>query len=286
RDASLVIRLFLIGQRSRLFRRQMGLLQQPFGNLRHLTTPPGTQTDIIPRATGSTDPAGKPTGTIPRGSSQEVQGHRKKAYTMFRHVPGLFYAPRRTWTHIHDDIERRPWAFLPLLLIGSLIPALSTWYGGTNVGWELFGSEDRRFLTSQSGALLGVAVWLAFVPYAPSPARFPWHRLRYLPVDALHARWPGRSVSRTLAAAAGLRPGGFLLYSAAVLRPAPFHAPGAGQGLFLRRLHHRRRHAGHGQRRGVLHGKLESGLAAGRIPGYRGAPTGPRPYSLSLPSTL
>lgn len=85
---------------------------------------------------------------------------------MFRHVPGLFYAPRRTWTHIHDDIERRPWAFLPLLLIGSLIPALSTWYGGTNVGWELFGSEDRRFLTSQSGALLGVAVWLAFVTNA------------------------------------------------------------------------------------------------------------------------
>ncbi len=85
---------------------------------------------------------------------------------MFRHVPGLFYAPRRTWTHIHDDLERRPWAFLPLLLIGSLIPALSTWYGGTTVGWELFGSEDRRFLTSQSGALLGVAVWLAFVTNA------------------------------------------------------------------------------------------------------------------------
>src|SRR5690606_27219548 len=71
----------LIGQRSRLFGRQMGLHQQPFGNLRQLTTPPGTQTDIIPRATGSTDPAGKPTGTIPRGSSQEVQGHRK------RHIP-------------------------------------------------------------------------------------------------------------------------------------------------------------------------------------------------------
>src|SRR5690606_32344730 len=152
RDASPVIRLFLIGQRSRLFGRQMGLHQQPFGNLRHLTTPPGTQTDIIPRATGSTDPAGKPTGTIPRGSSQEVQGHRKKAYTMFRHVPGLFYAPRRTWTHIHDDIERRPWALLPLLLTGSPIPALSTSYGATNVACAPFASEYRRSLPVQRAA--------------------------------------------------------------------------------------------------------------------------------------
>src|SRR5690606_12491633 len=98
---------------------------------------------------------------IPPASQPELSpGAPVKKYkvTGKRHIPCSdmyrVYStpPRRTWTHIHDDIERRPWAFLPLLLIGSLIPALSTWYGGTNVGWELFGSEDRRFLTSQSGA--------------------------------------------------------------------------------------------------------------------------------------
>ena len=53
---------------------------------------------------------------------------------MFRHVPGLFYAPKSTWTRIHDDIERRPYAFIPLLLLGSLVPALSVYYGGSVAG--------------------------------------------------------------------------------------------------------------------------------------------------------
>ncbi len=85
---------------------------------------------------------------------------------MFRHVPGLFYAPKSTWTRIHADIERRPYRFIPLLLIGSLIPALSVYYGGSVAGWALFGSEERHFLSSQSGALLAAAVWLAFVTNA------------------------------------------------------------------------------------------------------------------------
>lgn len=85
---------------------------------------------------------------------------------MFRHAPGLFYAPRSTWTRIHDDIERHPFGFIPLLLIGSLIPALSVYYGGSVAGWALFGSEKRQFLSSESGALLAAAVWLAFVTNA------------------------------------------------------------------------------------------------------------------------
>lgn len=85
---------------------------------------------------------------------------------MFRHVPGLFYAPKPTWTRIHADIERRPYGFIPLLLIGSLIPALSVYYGGRVAGWALFGSEDRHFLSPESGLLLAVAVWLAFVTNA------------------------------------------------------------------------------------------------------------------------
>ena len=85
---------------------------------------------------------------------------------MFRHVPGLFYAPRSTWARIHDDIERRPYASIPLLLIGSLIPALCVYYGSAVAGWALFGSEERRFLNSQSAALLALAVWLAFVTNA------------------------------------------------------------------------------------------------------------------------
>ena len=85
---------------------------------------------------------------------------------MFRHIPGLFYAPRSTWTRIHDDVERHPFGFIPVLLIASLIPALSAYYGGTTAGWALFGSEERRFLSSESSALLAAAVWLAFVSNA------------------------------------------------------------------------------------------------------------------------
>ena len=83
---------------------------------------------------------------------------------MFRHVPGLLYAPSATWNRIHDDIERSPCGFLPLLLIGSLIPALSIYYGAAVAGWSLFGSEEnQKFLSPNSAALLAVAVWLAYV---------------------------------------------------------------------------------------------------------------------------
>lgn len=85
---------------------------------------------------------------------------------MFRHIPGLFYAPRSTWARIHDDIERRPYAAIPFLLIAPLIPALCVYYGASGAGWALFGSEERRFLSSQSAALLACAVWLAFVTNA------------------------------------------------------------------------------------------------------------------------
>lgn len=85
---------------------------------------------------------------------------------MIRHVPGLFVAPRPTWTRIHEDAEHHPLGFLPLLLLGSLIPALCVYYGGAVAGWALFGSEERHYLSSQSAALLAVAVWLAFVTNA------------------------------------------------------------------------------------------------------------------------
>lgn len=85
---------------------------------------------------------------------------------MFRHIPGLFYAPGSTWTRIHDDVERKPFGFIPILLIMSLVPALCVYFGSTTAGWALFGSEERRFLSSESSALLAAAVWLAFVSNA------------------------------------------------------------------------------------------------------------------------
>ncbi|PRB83861.1 Yip1 family protein [Pseudomonas sp. MYb185] len=85
---------------------------------------------------------------------------------MFKYVPGLFYAPNTTWKRIHDDMEHSPWGFVPLLLIGSLVPALSVYYGSSVAGWALFGSEERHFLSTTSAALLAVAVWLAFVSNA------------------------------------------------------------------------------------------------------------------------
>ena len=85
---------------------------------------------------------------------------------MFRHIPGLFFAPKTTWNRIHDEVERRPFGFLPVLLIASLIPALSAYYGGAVAGWAIFGSDERRFLSSEAAGLFAVAVWLAFVSNA------------------------------------------------------------------------------------------------------------------------
>lgn len=85
---------------------------------------------------------------------------------MFRHVPGLFYAPSATWNRIHDDIERSPGGFIPLLLIGSLIPALCAYYGGAISGWEFFGANEEKYLSPYSAALLALAVWLAYVSNA------------------------------------------------------------------------------------------------------------------------
>ncbi|WP_185266923.1 Yip1 family protein [Halopseudomonas xiamenensis] len=85
---------------------------------------------------------------------------------MFTYVPGLFYAPRSTWQRIHDSVEHSPYGFIPVLLIGSLIPALCVYYGSSVAGWALFGSEKRHFLSSTSASLLAVAVWLAFVTNA------------------------------------------------------------------------------------------------------------------------
>ena len=82
---------------------------------------------------------------------------------MFRHVPGLFHSPSATWNRIHDDIERSPCGFIPLLLLGSLIPALCIYYGASVAGWSLFGSEHQKFLSQRSAAMLALAVWLAYV---------------------------------------------------------------------------------------------------------------------------
>src|SRR5690606_32118425 len=71
--------------------------------------------------------------------------------------------PSATWNRIHDDIERSPFSFIPLLLLGSLIPALCIYYGASVTGWSLFGSEQQKFLSQRSAALLAVAVWLAYI---------------------------------------------------------------------------------------------------------------------------
>lgn len=85
---------------------------------------------------------------------------------MIRQVPRLFYAPTASWSRIHDTSQEHPGGFIPLLLLGSLIPAISVFYGATFSGWEMFGSDKREFLSQHSALLLAAAVWLAYVSNA------------------------------------------------------------------------------------------------------------------------
>ncbi|MBL4611666.1 Yip1 family protein [Halopseudomonas sp.] len=83
---------------------------------------------------------------------------------MFASLPRLATSPGAAWTDIRTDHDHHPWGFLPLMLLGPLIPAICVYIGGAHIGWEVFGNDtERQLLKPVSAATLGLMVYLGFL---------------------------------------------------------------------------------------------------------------------------
>ncbi|WP_022963403.1 Yip1 family protein [Halopseudomonas pelagia] len=82
---------------------------------------------------------------------------------MLSHLPALFTAPADAWERIREDAERHPWGFLPLMLLGSLIPAIASYIGAAHVGWQFYGNDEVQFLRPASAMLLATMCYLGFI---------------------------------------------------------------------------------------------------------------------------
>ncbi|WP_373186581.1 hypothetical protein [Halopseudomonas sp.] len=60
---------------------------------------------------------------------------------MFAALPRLAKAPGSAWVDIRGHLDRHPWGFLPLMLLGPLIPAICVYIGATMIGWAVYGNE-------------------------------------------------------------------------------------------------------------------------------------------------
>lgn len=83
---------------------------------------------------------------------------------MFAAIPRLATSPGSAWVDIRHNLDERPWGFLPLMLLGPLIPAICVYIGGAHVGWEVFGNEtELQLLRPGSAILLALMVYLGFL---------------------------------------------------------------------------------------------------------------------------
>lgn len=83
---------------------------------------------------------------------------------MITFLPRLATAPGSAWSTIRESQDQHPWGFLPLLLLGPLIPAVCVYIGGAHVGWEVFGNDgETQLLRPASAATLGLMVYLGFL---------------------------------------------------------------------------------------------------------------------------
>lgn len=83
---------------------------------------------------------------------------------MFAALPRLAKAPGPAWVDIREHLDRHPWGFLPLMLLGPLIPAICVYIGATMVGWKVYGNEaEVQLLRPASAAMLGLMVYLGFL---------------------------------------------------------------------------------------------------------------------------
>lgn len=82
---------------------------------------------------------------------------------MLSHLPALFTSPADAWDRIREDSDRQPWGFLPLMLLGALIPAVSSYIGAAHVGWQFYGNDEVQLLRPASALLLAAMCYAGFI---------------------------------------------------------------------------------------------------------------------------
>lgn len=83
---------------------------------------------------------------------------------MFAALPRLAKAPGSAWVDIREHLDRHPWGFLPLMLLGPLIPAICVYIGATMIGWVVYGNEaEVQLLRPASAAMLSLMIYLGFL---------------------------------------------------------------------------------------------------------------------------
>lgn len=82
---------------------------------------------------------------------------------MLAHIPALLTTPADAWENIRKDADRQPWGFLPLVLLGPLIPAIACYIGAAHSGWSIYGGAEKQYLTPGSAALLALMCYLGFI---------------------------------------------------------------------------------------------------------------------------
>ncbi|MFO7705477.1 MAG: Yip1 family protein [Halopseudomonas sp.] len=82
---------------------------------------------------------------------------------MLAQLPALLTTPGAAWGNIRKDADQHPWGFLPLMLLGPLIPAIACYIGAAHSGWSFYGGEEKQYLTPGSAAILGLMCYLGFI---------------------------------------------------------------------------------------------------------------------------
>lgn len=82
---------------------------------------------------------------------------------MLKHLPALLTSPADAWGRIREGADRHPWGFIPLMLLGPLIPAIASYIGAALVGWQFYGNDEVQFLRPPSALLLAAMVYLGFI---------------------------------------------------------------------------------------------------------------------------
>ncbi len=81
---------------------------------------------------------------------------------MLKYLAGLFQSPSNTWQDVHEQTISVREVYVPFLAFLAAIPAVSIFFGGSQIGWTI-GSGDPTRLTTGSALFVGVATYFALL---------------------------------------------------------------------------------------------------------------------------
>lgn len=82
---------------------------------------------------------------------------------MLNHLFGLMVQPRRQWQEIAELSEKGFNRQIPYVIILALLPALSWYFGTTEIGWNIGSGREVRTLTSDSALSLVAVFYLTMI---------------------------------------------------------------------------------------------------------------------------